>query len=66
MSDKRKFRIGQLVHVDTDNKEWGRVASDGKVDSIHECGRVLVNVFSIRANIYVPKGDISPADSQKE
>ena len=57
------FYVDQRVHVDTDNDEWGRVASDGTVeelaDDAEESGVVLVLVDSIKASIYVPVEDIT-------
>jgi len=52
------MRVGDKVHIDTDNRDWGRVASDG---TVLEIGRrdALVNAESIRANIRVPLSDIS-------
>lgn len=53
-----RFFTGQRVHIDTDNKEWGRVASDGEILEVNE-KKCLVEVESIRANIIVPLADIS-------
>ena len=52
-----KFHLNQQVHVDTDNAEWGRIASDGKVV---KPGRkaCLVACESVRANVMVPVSDI--------
>jgi len=52
-----KFQEGDKVHIDTDNKEWGRVVTDGTVleDQGNSC---LVNAESIKADIIVPKSDI--------
>lgn len=50
-------KIGQKIHFDTDNEEWGRVASDGTIVDIFRY-EVLVNAESIRANIVVPFKDI--------
>lgn len=52
------MKVGDTVHIDTDNEEWGRVASDGTVLEIGERD-ALVNAASIRANILVPLSDIS-------
>jgi hypothetical protein len=61
----RKFHIGDKVRIDTDNKEWGRVVSDGMIEDIDSRGHLLVNVSTIRANIYVPQKDIhAKQDSQ--
>jgi hypothetical protein len=46
------MQIGDIVHIDTDNEEWGRVCSDAEVLNIKE-DYILVNAFSIRANIIV-------------
>ena len=46
------FLDGGTVHFDTDNREWGRVATDGEIVEVQ--GRYcLVNAYSIRANIRV-------------
>jgi hypothetical protein len=52
------MRVDDVVHVDTDNEEWGRVASDGIIMEIFE-SEALVNVINLRANILVPLTDIS-------
>ena len=49
-----KFKQGERVHIDTDNEEWGRVASDGTVVGCFKNNEVLICVDSIRANILVP------------
>jgi len=51
-----EFKVGQKVHIDTDNEEYGRVASDGKIIEVYRCD-MLVNAESIRANILVPYED---------
>jgi hypothetical protein len=53
---RARFRVGQRVHLDTDNREWGRVAADGTVLEVFR-PHLLVNVESIRADILVPKRD---------
>ena len=51
------FAISDLVHIDTDSKEWGRVATDGKILVLF--GRTaLVRANSIRADIIVLYKDI--------
>lgn len=50
-------KVGSRVHVDTDNKEWGRVASDGTIVMMYD-RNALVNVDSIRAGILVPYSDM--------
>lgn len=58
MSKKKlKFKIGEKVHIDTDNKEWGRVASDGQIITLYK-KNALINTKSIRAYILVPYRDI--------
>jgi hypothetical protein len=54
---KNTLQVGQKVHIDTDNKEWGRVASDATVISTHRLD-ALLEVESIRANILVRYRDI--------
>ncbi len=53
----KNFTVGTKVHVDTDNQDWGRVASDATVVIVYP-DEVLVNVESIRANILVPFADV--------
>jgi hypothetical protein len=54
----RTFEVGQAVHVNHDSKDWGRIASDGTVLEVTR-RQVLVNVQSIRADIFVPKSAVS-------
>lgn len=51
------FAVGDLVHIDTDNKEWGRVTTDGKIFALFG-KNALVGGKSIRADIIVPYKDI--------
>jgi hypothetical protein len=51
------MKAGQRIHVDTDNKEWGRVASDATVIEVND-KEVLANVDSIRADIFIPIEDV--------
>ena len=49
--------MNNIVHIDTDNAEWGRVVGDAEILNI-DVGKnkdVLVNAHSIRANILVKK-----------
>lgn len=57
MKKANNFHVGQRVHIDTDNDEWGRVASDGTILEVtdEDC---LVNAEYVRANILVPLADI--------
>lgn len=52
--------VDDVVHVDTDNLEWGRVCSDGIILELMG-DKALINIFDIRANILVPLSDINPA-----
>ncbi len=56
-----KYYPNQHVHVDTDNAEWGRVASDGTVLELTQ-RRTLVEYAFIQANIWIPKADIGPKE----
>ncbi len=60
------YEQGQIVHIDTDNKQWGRVASDATVleNSPKRNRTVLVNVKEILADIVVPKQDVFPRDAR--
>jgi len=52
--------VDDIVHVDTDNLEWGRIASDGIILSIDSlASEALINVLDIRANIWIPIKDIT-------
>lgn len=48
------MKIGDIIHIDVDNDEWGRVATDAKIIDILPNNMYLVNAYSIRANILVP------------
>ena len=65
--------LNQRVHIDVDDEEWGRVASDATVvenQSLDENGteleepRALLCVDSIKANIIVKHSDIQPIIEQ--
>jgi hypothetical protein len=50
---------GTIIHINAQNKEWGRIASDGYyIQSINE-KRSLVWVKSIRSNVIVNNNEIS-------
>lgn len=53
------IKVGDRVHIDTDNNEWGRVACDGEVILIHPHD-LLIQADEIRAAILVPLSDIIP------
>ncbi len=61
-----EFFVGQRVHIDVDDMEWGRVASDATVLEVHIDDQfireeyLLLSVDSIRANISVELGDAHP------
>ena len=53
---KQSFKVGDRVHINTDNLQWGRVTSDATIIQILttksvECS--LIEVDSIRASIVV-------------
>lgn len=52
------FRVGDLIHIDTDNGEWGRVVSNGEIMALY-VKTTLVNAESVRAYIIVPYKDIA-------
>lgn len=52
------MKKGDLVHIDTDNAQWGRVASDGEIVGVKSNGMYLISAYSIKANILVAKEDI--------
>ena len=56
---KIKFYEQQRVHIDVDDKQWGRVASDATIIAIGPRG-LLVSADSIRANIWVRRREARP------
>ncbi len=52
------LKKGDIVHLDTDNRDWGRVATDATVVENLPGKKVLVDAQSIRARIVVPAQDI--------
>ena len=60
MSTKKiKFYVQQRDHIDVDDKQWGRVASDATIIEIRPRG-LLVSADSIRANIWVRRREARP------
>lgn len=58
----KEFYVGQRIHIDTDNEQWGRVAEDAVVVEITD-GDILAGVGgTIRADIIVPEEDAFPLD----
>ena len=51
------MKIGQIVSVDIDDEEYGRVCGNAKILEINDFG-YLVACESIRANIYADKNEI--------
>ena len=51
------FKLGEKVRIDSDNEEWGRVASNATVIEIYD-DSVLVNAETIKADILVLKREI--------
>jgi hypothetical protein len=57
------FTTRQLVHIDTDNEEWGRVCGAGTIEDIYEDDKEALVSISIQgefAGIIVPFADIFP------
>jgi hypothetical protein len=53
----KTFKEGQVVHIDIDSDDWGRIASDATVleySGVKE-QTVFLNVHSIRADMYISK-----------
>ena len=53
----------QLVHIDTDNEEWGRVAGNGTIEIVYEEDKealVSIEVQGSFTGILVPFNDIHP------
>ena len=61
MKQSQKLLKGMIVHINSDNKEWGRIASNATV--LENAGvytkKVLVNVHSIMADLYMNKSDMA-------
>ena len=52
------MKTGQRVHIQAQDEEYGRVASDGTIiEPVKDYG-FLVSVDSIRANIVVAKNEV--------
>ena len=45
-----KFNVGDFVHVNRDDPQWGRIAYDGKVAEVHS-RHLLVDIPYLRANV---------------
>jgi hypothetical protein len=57
------FKNSQLVHIDTDNDEWGRVCGDGTIEIVYEEDKEALVAISIQGSfvgIIVPFADIFP------
>jgi hypothetical protein len=52
------MKIGDIIHFDVDDEQWGRVASDGEIMEDKGSGLYLVEAYSIRANILVHRDSI--------
>lgn len=62
------MKSGDVVHIDADTEEYGRVVGPatiieaeevGLLDTILGRGRVLVDAHSIQANIFVERSEVS-------
>lgn len=56
------MKNNDIVHVDTNNYDWGRVCSDGYIVCCYSDGYHLVSCVSIRACIIIPEEDIVVLD----
>lgn len=54
------FAVGDRVHVNQDNEEWGRIAHDGTIKDVTEEG-LLVEVDVIRAAVLFRFEEVSHA-----
>jgi len=54
-----KWQPGNRVHVNKDDTQWGRLASDGTIIEVRTKS-LLVSVDSVRANVTVPKKNAYP------
>lgn len=57
------FKNLQLVHVDTDNEEWGRVCGNGNIEAVYEKDKealVSIEIQGSFTSIIVPFNDIHP------
>jgi len=58
-SKKINWKKGMRVHFDTDNYQWGRVASDGTIREVRTKS-LLVDADSIMAGIIIKKSEAYP------
>jgi hypothetical protein len=59
MAKRVQFSKGQRIHIDVDDKQWGRVATDATILEIRS-GYLLVSAESIHANIIIAKREAHP------
>ena len=59
-----KFSVGQMIHIDAENEEWGRVATDAEIVVVYY-KTLLVRAISIRANILIKKREAAPYVTMK-
>ena len=56
-----KFNSGDIVRVDTDNEQWGRVCGTAEVLET-TTRRLFVSAHSIRACIWINRSDATKSD----
>lgn len=53
-----KYQIGQIVHVNKDDIQWGRIAEDATIIEVRTKS-LLVNCHNLRANVIVLKSQVT-------
>ena len=49
------MKTGQRIHIQAQDEEYGRIASDGTIAEVFDYGMLLVDVDSVRARIVISK-----------
>lgn len=59
------FRVGMVVHIDTDNADWGRLACDAVVEAVHRTTLRVRTLDNNRTTVTVPKSDAFPREDTR-
>jgi hypothetical protein len=60
------MKAGDIIHINADTKDWGRVASDGLVVAVYSNQFIQVYANSILATVTVRKAEVSPIQNPVE
>lgn len=52
------LKIGDIVSIDTDNDDWGRVVGKAEVLDIDEYGFITIHSYDIRATVIIHRDEI--------